>query len=171
MVRSRSETNLNRIFVDLCTSPELRPKVAHQRQYHPPLPTLKSIKSNSCSNIDELLQNTLDDERSVILVTRPSNQSTSIPLVPMASTGFVVQPPMPLINQSLSLLETLTINHTRPTSSLPIAAPVVSQKPSFHPALSVTPSTSSQDSKQTDLTQRIRNRLRSHGPLRKFFLP
>ena len=167
MVRSRSETNLNRIFVDLCTSPEFRPKVAHQRQYHPPLPTLKSIKSNSCSNIDELLQNTLDDERSVILAPRPSKPSTSIPLVPVESTGFVVQSPMPLINHSLSLLETLTINHTRNTSSLPMAA----QKPSFHPSLSVTPSTSSQDSKQTDLTQRIRNRLRSHGPLRKFFLP
>ncbi|CAF1247045.1 unnamed protein product [Adineta ricciae] len=55
MVRSRSEANLNRILIDLCTSPSIRSKNEHirnnQRQHHPPLPTLKPIKSNSCSDL------------------------------------------------------------------------------------------------------------------------
>ena len=175
MVRSRSETNLNRIFVDLCTSPDLRSKVPHQRQYHPPLPTLKSIKSNSCSNIDELLQSTVesppvDVERNDLLAPKKSHQSTSIPLVPMASTGFVLQPTSPSSQTSLSLFETLTINHTRKTSSLPVASPVHQQPEATLPSLSSTSSNSSQDWKQQDFTSRLRNRLSSRGHLRKFFL-
>lgn len=57
MVRSRSETNLNRIFIDLCTSPNVRRKfdgqVKNRTKVHSQLPTLQPIRSNSCSKIDD----------------------------------------------------------------------------------------------------------------------
>lgn len=58
MVRSRSQTNLNRIFLDLCTSPSIRSKHLHdqkgQNQQSSTLPRLHAIKSNSCSDLNSL---------------------------------------------------------------------------------------------------------------------
>ncbi|CAF1298206.1 unnamed protein product [Rotaria magnacalcarata] len=145
MVRSRSETNLNRIFIDLCTSPQARRKYEHerndQRQHHPPLPTLKTIKSNSCSNIQELqpdsiassspssFENVQDEQNDVLHrtnieptpivqqqeIVKPRESTTTL-LVPMQSTGFSIQT---TTHPSSPLFETLAIsNHT--FASLPV---------------------------------------------------
>ncbi|CAF0864263.1 unnamed protein product [Rotaria sp. Silwood1] len=138
MVRSRSETNLNRIFIDLCTSPAVRSKFGgqrnNQRQCPSPLPSLKPIKSNSCSNIDELSQhissslpiennqkeqkNTVD-QATVQQVPVLGNQSVESSgaatpsLAPMESTGFSVQTTSFPNHHSLTLFETLSISHLR----------------------------------------------------------
>lgn len=186
MVRSRSETNLNRIFVDLCTSPEIRTKLRHevkyQRQYHPPLPNLQPIKSNSCSNLNELEQNFTEstssfasdknEQRDIVDLNslRPP-QSTNTPLVPMESTGFTVQttnavPLTPI--RSFKLFETLTINHTKKSSTIhPIPKDNI-KKPSS--TIATNPPNVSEDWKQQDFTNRLQNRLKSRGHLRKFFL-
>jgi hypothetical protein len=181
MVRSRSETNLNRIFVDLCTSPDLRTKHEHQinyqRQYHPPLPTLQPIKSNSCSNINDLAENLTESTSSFdsdqVEKGNSSNllsrESTAVPLTPMESTGFTVPVTTSLtMNHSLKLFETLAINHTN-KSLLNEKIPKEDKKSSIIP---LTPklSTTSQDWKQQDFTNRLQNRLKSRGHLRKFFL-
>jgi hypothetical protein len=181
MVRSRSETNLNRIFVDLCTSPNLRTKHEHQinyqRQYHPRLPTLQPIKSNSCSNINELTQNLTESTSSIAsdqAEQRDSSnvlspESTAIPLVPMESTGFTVQITNSLTsNRSLKLFETLAINHTN-KSLLNDKIPKEDKKNTIIP-LTPKSSNTSQDWKQQDFTNRLQNRLKSRGHLRKFFL-
>jgi hypothetical protein len=193
MVHSRSETNLNRIFIDLCTSPQIRSKHGHQpnnqRQYHPPLPILKSIKSNSCSNINELEQTCTEslscdsdhtEQRDTLdLPSLPpsplvrtdsigSSGSASIPLVPMASTGFTVQTASPLVNRSVPLFGTLSINHPKkPSPSEETSKDNTKTKLSSSPPNS---SALSQDWKQQDFTNRLQNRLRSRGHLRKFFL-
>jgi hypothetical protein len=186
MVRSRSETNLNRIFVDLCTSPEIRTKLSHQRnhqrQYHPPLPTLQPIKSNSCSNINQLEENLNQSSSSSSFTNDQTEQrdtlndltylqppeSTAVPLVPMESTGFTVQPTTFSINHSLKLFETLSVKHWKKSSSHD-QTPKDNKKTNTLP-LTSNPSNLSQDWKQQDFTNRLQNRLKSRGHLRKFFL-
>ena len=170
MVRSRSETNLNRIFYDLCTSPALRSQHPHQqRQYHPPLPKLKPIKSNSCSNLDDLAKNVMSsprmittDDQSDTLTSLSAPKSTAVPLTIMESTGFTFQPLSVTAQKSISLFETLVINHTETSST--------EEKSPPRTVVQATPSNSSQDWKQQDFTNRLRNRLKSRGHLRKFFL-
>ncbi|CAF1170259.1 unnamed protein product [Rotaria sordida] len=141
MVRSRSETNLNRIFIDLCTSPDVRSKFGHQRniqqQSNRPLPSLKPIKSNSCTNINELSSNLIasssieNNEReqadtlnltTVQATSHLENQSiessrlTTTSLVPMESTGFAVQTTSCPNHHSLTLFETLSISHLKKPS-------------------------------------------------------
>ena len=102
MVRSRSETNLNRIFVDLCTSPDQRSTHNQQRRFHPPLPNLQTIKSNSCSNLNELVESSISNEQEdVNRVQTPDD--TTVPLIPMESTGFTVQTTTLTTHQSLKL--------------------------------------------------------------------
>ena len=115
MVRSRSETNLNNIFLDLCTSPEVRSKCTNtrppQRASNPPLPALKPIISISHPDLTQISQDdesqssplfnigtdTLDLTSSFPLpspIRREHSPATSLnatPLSPMESTGFVVQ--------------------------------------------------------------------------------
>jgi hypothetical protein len=194
MVHSRSETNLNRIFLDLCTSPEIRRKHGQQentqRQYHPPLPSLKPIKSNSCSNINEVSQtfdesllfdsdqieqnNTLDLE--TLQPTSPmqnvsiesSPQSTAVPLVPIESTGFTVPATSISTHCSLKLFETLSINHTKKSSShKPTRQETKKNKSS---SLLPNSATTSQDLPQHDFLNRLQDRLKSREHLRKFFL-
>lgn len=128
MVRSRSETHLNRIFLDLCTSPELRSKYGNtrkvQREYNPPLPTLQPIKSVSCTNLTQILQNntrlpvTDDAETEALDLTVPlpprkrsitHTPPITTPLIPMESTGFLVETPR-LTNRSATLFETTLLN-------------------------------------------------------------
>ncbi|CAF2051340.1 unnamed protein product [Rotaria magnacalcarata] len=127
MVRSRSQTNLNRIFFDLCTSPSVRSKHAHnqnmQRQQSSHLPTLQAIKSNSCSNIADLQdlstnmlqqpslgnhrleenENSDSIDHLPLSPTGPrlalvNTKHTATAIKPMISTGFTVQPPVHLTN-------------------------------------------------------------------------
>jgi hypothetical protein len=181
MVRSRSETNLNRIFFDLCTSLEVRTTHDHQktppRQYHRPLPSLQAIKSNSCSNLNELTPNLAEssssfasDHTEQLESTKLQPiESTAIPLVPMESTGFTVQTTTSITPQlSFKLFETLTINHSK-KSALLDQTPKGNYKSNSLP-LTSTPSNTSEDWKQQDFTNRLRNRLKSRGHLRKFFL-
>ena len=185
MVHSRSETNLNRILVDLCTSPTVRPRHDKPRQYHPPLPTLKPIRSNSCSNIDDVVSHLTQlntEERSAELecldltvpyslpTLRSSNASirpTAISLTPMPSTGFIVQPTSHVqTTPSFSLFETLSINHLKKSSAV---TPLIPMTPKDS-VLKSTPSNSSNDFKAQDYTKRLRNRLTSREYLRKKFL-
>jgi hypothetical protein len=184
MVRSRSETNLNRIFIDLCTSPEIRRKHGHQpndqRQYHPPLPVLQPIKSNSCSNINELASNLTETSSaesvptekrdaldltslSPIPLTRKKSESCAVPLVPMESTGFTVQP-TPSNPRPLTLFETLSINHLK--------KPLTNEENQKNKCTSLpsNASTVSQDWKQQDFLSRLQNRLKSRRHLRTLFL-
>jgi len=194
MVHSRSETNLNRIFLDLCTSPEIRRKHGQQentqRQYHPPLPSLKPIKSNSCSNIDEVSQtfndsllfdsdqmeqnNTLDLKTlqpispMQNLSVESSSQSTAVPLVPIESTGFTVPTTSMSTHCSFNLFETLSINHTKKSSShKPTRQETKKNKFS---SLVTNSATTSQDLQQHDFINRLQDRLKSREHLRKFFL-
>jgi len=134
MVRSRSETNLNRIFLDLCTNPELRTHghMRHnQRQYNPPLPTLKPIKSISCSDLTKTVQDavqssSIDDTQIETLdltipLQLPQSRSkesiacttlTAASLIPMESTGFTVQISTCSTDRSISLFETTLTNST-----------------------------------------------------------
>ena len=132
MVRTRSGTHLDRIFLNLCTSPEVRAKLAHSRNPST-LPSLKPIRSNSCSDLTELAHdiahsalsnenpseepNTLDLTTTFhlpYLTRKPSDARTQVtspvPLAPMESTGFVVQPSNYLTSRSISLFETTLIN-------------------------------------------------------------
>ena len=193
MVHSRSETNLNRIFMDLCTSPAIRRKHGHQannqRRYHPPLPSLKPIKSNSCSNIDDISQtftesssfnsNQIVQNNTLDLTTSPPTsptqkisieplQSTTVPLVPIESTGFTVQTTSLSTHHSLQLFETLSINHTKKSSSHE-RTPKENTRSTFV-SLPTNSATPSQDLEQNDFVNRLQNRLKSRGHLRKFFL-
>lgn len=196
MVRSRSETNLNRIFVDLCTSPDIRTKHKHdnkwKRQYHPPLPNLQPIKSNSCSNIHDLEETftgstisfTSDENEQQDIPDTPVFQnleSPAIPLVPMESTGFIVQGtnPIPVTpNRSLKLFETLAINHitqSSTTNSKPKSKPKSEPEPESDTKSDILPTPTNpsnilHDWKQQDFTNRLQNRLKSRGHLRKYFL-
>ncbi len=179
MVRSRSETNLNRILIDLCTTPEIRRKHGdQQRQYHPPLPTLQPIKSNSCSNINSLTDNlnestasSVSDEiqqhESVKRTTlQPPNPTAAVPLVPMESTGFTVT--SVTAQRSLKLFETLSINNSKKSSGSE-QTPKEKKNNNNNSAVPLTQKPS-QDWKQQDFTNRLQNRLKSRGHLRKFFL-
>ncbi|UJR37918.1 hypothetical protein I4U23_030605 [Adineta vaga] len=136
MVRSRSETNLNRIFLDLCTSPEIRSKNGHirnnQRQRHPPLPTLTPIKSNSCSDLTKPLQNTLSPTS-----TSFDEQQLSPPPTPPSSTE-TLSLPISLARPSLTAKKSIE----------PASAPIIPliptestgfvvQSPSYHTNTSV----------------------------------
>lgn len=185
MVRTRSETNLNRIFVDLCISPELRSKNGHirnnHRQHHPPLPTLKPMKSNSCSDLTKTSQNStqtssLDDNQTETLdlystVELPSIEpeqsigntaTTTVPLMPTPSTGFTVETPSFLTNRSISLFETPLINTAKQSDKKPSSLGKIKG--------SSLNSTASHDFKQQDYINRLSDRLKSRGHLRKFFL-
>ncbi|UJR08320.1 hypothetical protein I4U23_012591 [Adineta vaga] len=117
MVYSRSATNLNRIFLDLCTSPDVRRKHDNnQRHYHPPLPNLKPTRSNSCPNIDEISQNMATSSSSSndqIEQDLPACRSTAMPLAPIESIGFTVQPTL----SSLKLFGTFSINQPKKAST------------------------------------------------------
>jgi len=183
MVRSRSETNLNRIFVELCTSPEVRTKHAHQthypRQYHPPLPHLQSIKSNSCSNINDLASDLTESTSSFVsdqtehinpvdLTALQVPTSSTTRLEPKESTGFTVQSTNLIPPKSpLKLFETLTIDHTKVSSSNDKNSKT---KKDNNLSISSNSSNTSQDWKYQDFTNRLQNRLKSRGHLRKFFL-
>lgn len=136
MVRSRSETHLNRIFLDLCTSPEVRRKHGNiQRQYNPPLPTLQPIKSISCTDLTTIPQNDIQltntnesDQESLDLMSPfPSSLSSppsplpviiepvvhttaiNIPLIPMESTGFAVFDTTPTVTSTYSITRSSTL--------------------------------------------------------------
>ncbi|CAF1249180.1 unnamed protein product [Rotaria sp. Silwood1] len=179
MVRSRSETNLNRIFIDLCTSPAVRNKFGdqrnNQRQCPSPLPSLKPIKSNSCSNIDELSQqissslpiennqkeqkNTVD-QATVQQVPVLGNQSVESSgaatpsLAPMESTGFSVQTTSFPNHHSLTLFETLSISHLRHPSLHRETSKETKTKISPVPSNS---STASRDLKHQDFLNRLQD--------------
>jgi len=177
MVRSRSETNLNKIFLNLCTSPEVRSKYDHsnivpQRSHRP----LQPIKSNSCSDLTDLCntqtqqssindkteQDTLDltvphslpiltDKKSNRIVTREYTR-----LVPLESTGFTVQTDS-------------TVNNT-PLPSHQECALHNSHSDKNKSKLSSIMSTKSSTKYDHDYTQRLRQRLVARKHLRKFFL-
>ena len=154
MVHSRSESNLNRIFVDLCASPDMREqdKCNSSSQCHLSLTVHQPIKSNSCSN--------LPDGHPVNSTTLQSS-STAVPLVPIESTGFVVQPTIVTDQDSLKLLETWTINESKTSTE---------EKKNMHDQTIPLTSKPSEDWKEQDFTNRLRNRLTSREHLRKFFL-
>lgn len=175
MVHSRSESNLNRIFVDLCTTPENRrkhdQKLGSPRQYHPPLPALQSIKSNSCSNLTAIPP--ISTTTNLVTLQPPSPSvpsSTAIPLMPIESTGFVVQAPAIAPQRSLKLFDTWTINHQTKPTVIEENSTIEEVKNNAAVPLTPTPSNTSQDWKQQDFTNRLRNRLKSRGHLRKYFL-
>lgn len=189
MVRSRSETSLNRIFYDLYLSPEARSKHQHtrsqnQRKSEPPLPTLKPIKSISCSDLTQALENPsvpsfIDESESETLdltiplklppLTRKGGLHVRPPpittLVPIESTGFVIQP------TSTTLINSATKASTHP-SSIPVHPPQFHSSFHYeksHATLPASP-TSPVDKKQQDYTSRLRDRLKSRNHLRTFFL-
>jgi hypothetical protein len=187
MVRTRSQTNLNRIFIDLCTSPELRSKNEHirnkQRHHLPPLPSLKPMRSNSCSDLtttspsftQTLSLDYKEPETPDVNISRQlsplgpkqsiaSDALTGAPLMPTTSTGFTVQTPSYLTNRSISLFETPT-NAAKNSHSLEKSSPVNNKKKT--PTVISTPSN---DLTQQDYTNRLSDRLKSRGHLRKFFL-
>ena len=137
MVHSRSEGRLNQIFLDLCTSPKVHHRHHGQRnyprQYHPPLPKLKPIKSNSCSNVkdlvkehDESLPSDNDNDKSDdnlfqtnspagALAKRKSSLLvlTSPCLTSMQSTGFTVGTALTSTNDSSISYKTSTESFIR----------------------------------------------------------
>jgi len=135
MVRSRSETNLNKIFLELCTSPSIRNKFGqirnNQRQHNPPLPSLQPIKSISCTDLTKIHQDDKNNIQSIFMddtqmetldltvpLQLPSTRSTTsttlttLPLIPMESTGFAIEPSTCITNNSTLLFETTLINST-----------------------------------------------------------
>ena len=127
MVRSRSETNLNRIFLNLCTSPQLRPKNGHQtnqREHNPPLPHLQPIKSVSCTDLTNIQAdhqlsciNENESEDLDLLTPLPVSSKepmtpSTIPLSSMESTGFIVQSGTSILNRSPFSFETTLLNTT-----------------------------------------------------------
>lgn len=187
MVRSRSETNLNKIFLDLCTSPEVRSNYRrprnHQRISNPPLPTLKPIRSVSHPDLRTISQNesqssslinteteTLDLTTPLPLSPLPPHKSsttatlTVAPLIPMESTGFIVQTTT-LINSTCTSQDQFS---SFQTESFSLQKTSRREKKSSEMPLITT--TSSGDKKQQDYTCRLRDRLKARGHLRKFFL-
>lgn len=163
MVHSRSESNLNRIFVDLCASPDMRQKHEQDKcnsssQCHSSLTVHQPIKSNSCSNLPDGHQK--EPVSSTHHVTLQSS-STAVPLVPIESTGFVVQPTIVIDEDSLKLLDTWTSNDSK--------TPPEEEKNMHDQTIPLT-SKPSHDWKEQDFTNRLRNRLNSREHLRKFFL-
>ncbi|CAF3748393.1 unnamed protein product [Rotaria sordida] len=162
MVRSRSQTNLNKIFLDLCTSPEVRSKHVHtqntQRKYHP---TLKSIKSRSCSDLSNLSEDTFQSSSSSssnnnqiqetpklnntirhrllplgprkAIISKTSNVNS---VTPMESTGFAIQTPTSPRDDSMSLLQTTLKNSTDKSheyySSFSIQPSLIGNSYSYH---------------------------------------
>ncbi|CAF4378595.1 unnamed protein product, partial [Adineta steineri] len=102
--------------------------------------------------------------------------STSIPLTPMESTGFTVQSPPHFTNRSLSLFETTLVNssvrHHKPQSLLGTQSSSLEHPPTNNKEIKAPSflSQTSNDWKQQDYTNRLRDRLKSRGHLRKFFL-
>ena len=186
MVRSRSETNLNNIFLDLCTSAEIRKNCEHlrknQRRWNPPLPTLTPIKSSSCSDLTKISQdyhrssfvNTPDDE-TLDLITSPPlptlarkntpvvQKSSATPLIPMESTGFTIQRSS-LINSDDRSSERYSFFRTE---SYPMQSTC-----SYQPRKETMPLTTipSDDKKEQDYTHRLSDRLKARRHLRNFFL-
>jgi hypothetical protein len=199
MVHSRSETNLDRIFFDLCTSPEVRTKHGHvrnnRRQNLPPLPCLQPIKSTSCSDLSKIpsprvfqSSSSFDNNQTDAMNLTSSPQlpplgprksigntiSTPVPLMPIESTGFIVQTPLYFTNRSVSLFETTTTADTKkPTFHIKTTSlqnHSSNNETSKHTSLPPTPLTVSNSWKQQDYTNRLSDRLKSRGHLRKFFL-
>ena len=156
---------------DFCTSPEVRAKqegiTNNPRQYHPPLRTLKAIKSISSSDLSKSMQNVSLDENqtktSNLTIPNqlpPSEQkqsainktSNAVPLTPIESRDDTIQPLPDTRNSPVSLLETPTkeIFENIKSSSMTYAT--------------------SGNLKQQDYTHRLRDRLLSRGHLRKSFL-
>jgi hypothetical protein len=195
MVRSRSETNLKRIFLELCTSPEVRSKNEYipnnERQYNPPLPPLKPIKSISCTELtnsspENIQSSSTDDTEMETLdlmtpLQTPPKESVvcptfvSIPLSPMESTGFIVQTTC-LTDSPVSSFETTLLNSTEKShkrySSLPQRSSSLQDTPSNDKKCKTSSliQTPSNDKTHQDYTNRLRDRLKSRTHLRKFFL-
>lgn len=169
MVHSRSATNLNRILLDLCTSPDVRRKHSDQeRQYHLPLPVFKTSKSNSCPNIEESLPplpSSLSFDNDQDLSVFPPAQSTAVPLAPIESMGFAVQTTATALAPcpSLKLFAATPINQPQP----PAFRKTNSQRNEERTAA---PSPISQSLQQDDFVNRLQNRWKSREHLRKFFL-
>lgn len=198
MVRTRSETNLNQIFSTLCDSPEVRPRTQHRRG-NPPLPLLKPLRSNSCSDLPDATQTdrpkTAEDpiiHQSQTLDVHSTSfslplqrklaispyETTAIRLTPMESTGFNVQT-IVSSNCSTSRLED-SPSPLEKKSSAPKTRiePLVARRPrsqthNFDFLLNsepVSPSWKSLDSPTSDYTNRLRDRMNSRVHLRKAFL-
>jgi hypothetical protein len=188
MVRSRSETNLNKIFLDLCTSPDVRSKQvhpkSHQRVYNPPLLTLQAIKSISQPDLTKNSQNEpqssilVNTEAEILDLTTPlplpplvrhepptTAALTITPLIPMASTGFTVQTTTFINSASISEQEFSSFE----TQSFPLRNTYHHHEKKSNDVSLIT-KTSSGDKKQQDYTCRLRDRLKSRRHLRKFFL-
>lgn len=199
MVRSRCQSNSNRIFLDLCTSPALRSK--YQQAQNGPglqnkmLPTLKSMKSNSCSNLvglslnmiqpsisgndetdqTEQLERTTDRPLSLLIAKKSNDsiKSTSIPLVPTESTGFIVQVSKLSTKRSIPEFNTTSVNHSKINDEQSLS---LDKQPSLensslnynNKAVSL-PSTTFKDKKNQDYISRLRHRLNLRGHLRKLF--
>ena len=196
MVRSRSETNLNKIFLDLCTSPEVRSKHGHsnnhQRTSNPPLPTLQSIKSVSNPDLNKISENepqtssviSMDNESLDLTTPLPipplarhelpvTEASVATPLIPMESTGFTVQTTTWMNSTDTSEQQQIS---SFPTQSFPLRNTFRHHHHHHHRQesnsneTSLIKKTSSGDKKQQDYTCRLRDRLKSREHLRKFFL-
>ena len=197
MVRSRSETKLNDIFLDLCISPKNRVKNGHAHSYAP-LPPLKPIRSNSCSDLTQSVRDAIQtpltnntkavedtdtlDLTSTFYTTlherknpeeRPRLQST--PLAPLESTGFTLQPPTFGMNRSVSLFgspprSTLQSSTTRPYASIDREFSLCDDPFHEETAADALPSPTSSDWNPPDYTHRLSDRMRSRAHLRKFFL-
>lgn len=152
MVHSRSESNLNRIFGDLSTLPDMSQKHEQEKCHSTSLSVLQPIKSSSCSNIPR------DNPIESITLQTPS---TAVPLVPIESTGFVVQSTIATAEQSLKLLDTWTINQSKTSTD---------EKKNMHDQTVPLSAKPSEDWKEQDFANRLRNRLKSREHLRKFFL-
>ena len=146
MVRTRSEEKLNDIFLHLCTSPEIRVKFSNTR-YHLPLPTLKPIKSNSCSDLTEIEQTHMtdgkptEDSDTLDLTTtfyftlheqktvKDRARFNYIPLTSMESTGFTLQSSSYTANRSFSLFGSPLTNNSETSTD----GPYSSIESDFHP--------------------------------------
>ena len=152
MVRSRSEANLNRILIDLCTSPSIRSKNEHIRNnprwHHPPLPTLKSIKSNSCSDLTK-------PSTPILPVTSVSLDEETIPPSP-SPTAQPETSSLPLSFQR----SPLTAKRSVALSSTPIVQLIPTESTGF---VVQTPSYLTQTSLSLFETNLINSSVRHHG--------
>ena len=193
MVRSRSEASLNKIFLDLCISPEVRSKNPHirnnhhhhyQRKPYRSLPALQPMKSNSCSDLNKTSEDTspstsIDTSESDTLdLTVPFQLSPLIrkgasqiqpivinPLVPCESTGFLVQPPTPTLISSSPKTATQFLFCSN--HAFRFHNSTYHEKSTITLPLTPLPSV---DRKQQDYTSRLRDRLKSRNHLRNHFL-
>lgn len=169
MVRSRSASNLNKIFIDLCTSPQLRSKQNCNPHCNPALPRLKAIRSNSCSDINETnrQEGKVSTENDSSL---KSTQTTSTSLIPMESTGFDMKQIDYSTDESLSLFGCATINDLQRDQSLSKQESSMIDQYSSLPVESTSSKTISPIWRKQDFTLRLRNRLKAREHLRKHFL-